>query len=206
MQVLFEDLTLDEAKVLVDALEHHRQLQTKLEIEAEEEMAKRREALERVIYGENEGRVFRNTNPDNGLEGHWITKAYPAVQAKETPIEDIRNTYTSAVLARHLSNPEVQGDLEACGQQGNRLGKLLAEEFKAAYEEQKREIERTGDLNTPLRLTANTLIDRSVQEAADLAYARSLTGCSSDDPNFTWPSVNDLGYQMYGGNYGDDTD
>jgi hypothetical protein len=268
MQILFEDLTLQEVKVVVDALDNHRKLIANTEQEAEQAMINQRAELDdwkesckpavsdtytkaafckchhscfllkdlpthvyNQVHGNTwdcdelghdttvekikewyanqayhvEPRLFANTNPDNGLEGHWITKTYPAVQAKETSIEYIRNAYTSAVLAQHLSNPEVQGDLEACGQQGNRLGKLIAGEFKAAYEAHQREVERTGDLSTPLRLTANTLIDRSVQEAADLAYARSLTGSSMDDPNFTWPTV-DVLYNVFGGNYRDDTD
>lgn len=243
MQILFEDLTLDEAKILVDALEHHRQLQTKLEIEAEEEMAKRREALERVIYGENEGRAFRNTNPENGLEGHWITKAYPAAQGKEMPAEDIYSAYTSAVLAQHLSNPEVQGDLEACGQQGNRLGKLLAEEFgrelrehwvsagpelsKKLLDEYDRYVEQTGDLDISfedwyaagkpcgfitLSEEAREALERlntlsiaeliatgdlePLDDCAKQEYARWDTGCSTSDPQWTWPVIR-------GDSYGD---
>ena len=51
MQILFEDLTLQETQVVVDALDNHRKLVAKLEQEAEQEMIERRAEMERALEG-----------------------------------------------------------------------------------------------------------------------------------------------------------
>jgi N-acetylmuramoyl-L-alanine amidase len=120
MQILFEDLTLQEAKIVVDALDNHRKLVVKTEQEAKQALVEERRKVAEAVGAQ----VFCNTNTENGLEGRWITKIYPA------------------------TNPTLESE------------EFLREQIKMTREAQQREVERTGDLSTPLRLNNGCTIWR----------------------------------------------